>query len=135
MKEPAIPNAPPPSGQKNLYELPGWFKGLFDRMEQVEWEIQALERKRAGYRAELRNLSLEVGCYLANELGDEATDYPQSWVRRGPITVELTKPLIIEAGPDLFDADLLQRIGVPPDIVTQFILTRRKIQEDKDETC
>jgi len=134
MKEPAVPNVPPPpSGEKILLELPGWFKGVFHRMEDIEAQIGDLERKRGRLRAEFHHLSMEVGCYVANELPDEAMHFPQSWVKRGPTTVEIVPPLLIEAGPDLFDADLLARIGVPPDMVTQFIIARRKIQEDSSE--
>jgi hypothetical protein len=134
MKEPAVPNLPPPpSGERTLVELPGWFLGVFSRMNDLDAQISELERKRARLRAEFGHLSMEIGCYLANELPDTATYFPQSWVKRGPTTVEIVPPLIIEAGPDLFDADLLARIGVPPDMVTQFITTRRKMQENTDE--
>lgn len=133
MREPAVPNIPPPSGQRTLMELPGWFLGVFNRLGELDHQIGELEARRSGLRAEQRNLTMVIGCYLSNELGPDATSFPQSWVKVGPLTVEIRPPLEVIPGPDLFDADLMARLGVPGDVITQFLLTRKRMQEGASE--
>jgi hypothetical protein len=92
MKEPAVPNVPPPSGEGTIIELPTWFRGVFHRMGELDDEIKRLERHRARLRTEFGHLSMEVGCYVANQLPEESIYFPQSWVKRGPTTVEVVPP-------------------------------------------